>query len=184
MNIFNKLKCLSFKRKGRKPEESETGKVNVLMEMPHNIFDPADLMEPLLMAMVMQTKKPAVVSVGDIRLYSLYDREDNSFLGSFYALEFEERLYGNIVGSSQIFSCTKEAFRFKETNELIVPLKSKEKEILVLVCKYNRRKNLLTAVCLKKMDEFMQNKEILREFADKTSVNDAYYVYKKMMETE
>lgn len=136
------------------------------------------------MAMVMQTKQPAFASVGDIKLYSLYDRVDNSFLGSFYALESEGRLYGNIVGSPQIFSCTKETFRFKETNELIVPLKNKGEKILVLVCKYNRRKNSLTAVCLKRMDEFMQNEEILREFADKTSVDEAYFVYQKMTEAK
>ncbi len=186
MSIFKKLKSRLFRKKSgeRKSAGADVKKVNVLLEMPHNIFSPADLMEPLLMAIAMETRKPAAASVTGIRLYSLYDRKDNSFLGSFYALKFEGRIYGNIVGSPQIFSCTKETFRFKETDELIVPLKDKRGQILVLVCKYKRSKNSLTAVCLKEMDKFMQNEKILREFADRTSVDEAYHIYKKMEKTE
>ncbi|MCM1322640.1 MAG: hypothetical protein NC218_00460 [Acetobacter sp.] len=178
MNIFKKLLRL-FSQKDERCEEKSEGVARVLLEMPYNIVHPADLMESLLMAMAYQTKEPVCSSVKDIKLFSLYDRENGAFLGSFYALERNGLFYGNIVGSSQIFSCTTKMFRMDETDKLFAPLKNVDDKILVLMCEYNRRKSMLTAVCLKKMDEFMQNEEILHKFEKGTSFDEAYSFYQK-----
>lgn len=190
MNIFKKLKQWFSKQEKPCAERAENNKqdspaiaakdeklnegVRVLMEMPYNIVHPANLMESLLMAIAYQAREPVCCSVKDIVLYSIYDHETGAFLGSFYALEHDGLFYGNIVGSAQIFSCSKTAFRFEKTDMLYAPLRSTDERILVLVCVYDRHKAKLSAVCLKKMDEFMQNEEILHKFDKGTSFNEAY----------
>lgn len=161
-------------------EKSDEG-VRVLGEMPHCIVHPADLMEWMLMMIAYQTKDPAFCSIGDIKLYSLYNRENGAFQGSFYALEWEGLFYGNIVGSPQVFSCSAKAFRMEETDKLFAPLDGEDGKILVLMCEYNRQKKTLSAICLKKMDEFMHNEEILHKFDKGTSFNEAYSFYQNMI---
>lgn len=199
MNILKKLKQWFAKKDKPCNEKSESdmqdtpkvpakdektysdktvGNVQILMEMSHNIVHPADLMESLLMAIVYKTREAVCCSVKDIELYSMY-AQDNSFLGSFYALNHEGFLYGNIVGSPQIFSCTPNAFRFEKTDILYAPLRNKNDQQIVLMCKYNRENAFLEALCLKKMNEFMQNEEILHEFKKGTSFNEAYSFWKE-----
>lgn len=156
-----------------------TGIVQMLLEMPHNIVHPADLMESLLMAISYQTRGAVCCSVKDIELYNMFDQDD-SFLGSFYALNHEGVFYGNIVGSPQVFSCAPDAFRFEKTNLLYAPLRNEDGKHIVLMCRYNRKNASLEAVCLKKMDEFMQNEEILHEFVKGTSFNEAYSFWEKV----
>lgn len=183
MNIFKKLKRWLSKKQPRE-ENPEWGMVQVIIEMPCNIVHPADLMEALLMAISYHTNEPAYSSVRDIRLYSLYDRKDSSFIGSFYALKHKRLFYGNIIGSPQVFSCTPEAFQFKESNMLFIPLENNDEKTLFLICKYNRDKASLKAVCLKKTDKFMQHEEILYKFPPKTSFNEAYTFYQQMSKSD
>lgn len=180
MNIFKKFLQL-FSRKDERCEEKSEDVERVLLEMPYNIVYPSDLMEPLLIAMAYQTVEPQCFSVKDIKLFSLFNRENGAFMGSFYALERKGVFYGNIVGSPQIICCTEKSFRFEKTEKLFVPVKNDKGRIWGLICKYDGLKSMLTAVCLKKMDEFMQNEEILREFEKGTSFGEAYSACQEMV---
>ncbi len=165
------------KAAGERKNEAQpcgAGEVKCILGMENNVVHPADLMHPLCMAMAWHTKKPVAASIGDIRLYAVYDLGDDSFLGSFYALEHDGMYYGNIVGSLKIFTCKTDAFRFEETDELFVPLRNDGKNIFVLMCCYERFKLRLTTKSLKKFDSQMQNGKILREFADGTLFDKAY----------
>lgn len=190
MNIFKKSLQL-FSQKGAVKEESEemlqgenlppleTDSVKCLLEMPYNVVHPSDLLEPLCMAIAMRTGCAVCGSTDDICLYGLYDLKDETFLGSFYALKREDGYYGNIVGSSQILFCPPNAFRFVETEELIVPLQNDGKNLYVMLCRYVREKRQLTAERLEKRDVPMRNTEILRHFDSGTSFGSALSVWEK-----
>ncbi len=158
---------------------SEAGMVRVLLEMQHNVVYSHDLLEPLCMAIAMQTCMPACASTDDIKLYGLYDPENESFIGSFYALKTDGVYYGNIIGSPHIISCTPDTFRFVETEELIVPLHKDGDILFVLECKYQARKRTLTVVCLKKQDIPQRNSEVLHQFGKQTSFEEAYSYWQK-----
>lgn len=185
MNFFKMLKgWFSSKKEVDLVEKTlpPKGEVRVLMEMPYNVVHPGDLMEPLLMAISTRTLQPVGANVTDIKLYSLYDRDDNTFIGSFYALERDGGFYGNLVGSSKICFLEKDAFKYKKTEELVVPLENKAGKRLVLICVYKRRKASLTVSCLMKADENGgQNGEILHDFEKGTSFDDAYAFYQETM---
>ncbi len=158
---------------------SEAGMVRVLLEMQHNTVYPAHLLQPLCMAIAMDTGLPAHATTDDIKLYSLYDLENESFLGSFYALKKDGVYYGYIVGQSEIISCGMDTFRFVETEELIVPLRKEGDALLVLECKYEAKKSRLTALSLKKQDVSQQNTEVLHQFEKQTSFEEAYSYWRK-----
>ncbi len=190
MNIFKKFLQLFSKKKETEQRNSamltgvemplpEFDSVKCLLEMPYNVVYPFDLLEPFCMAIAMQTGRAAFVATDDIRLYGLYDLDDETFLGSFYALKREEGYYGNIVGSPQILFCPPSAFRFVETEELIVPLHKDGDILFVLECKYQARKRTLTVVCLKKQDILQRNSEVLHQFGKQTSFEEAYSYWQK-----
>lgn len=190
MNIFKKFLQLFSKKKETEQRNSamltvvemplpEFDSVKCLLEMPYNVVYPHDLLEPLCMAIAMQTCMPACASTDDIKLYGLYDPENESFIGSFYALKTDGVYYGNIIGSPHIISCTPDTFRFVETEELIVPLHKDGDILFVLECKYQARKRTLTVVCLKKQDIPQRNSEVLHQFGKQTSFEEAYSYWQK-----
>lgn len=185
MNFFKRLKGLFSSKKEEKPAEEVTshkGEGQILLKMQCGVVHPYDLKEPLLMAIVSRTLLPAWANVTDIKLYSLYDRDNNSFVGSFYALEREDGFYGNIVGSPEIWFLEKDAFIYKKTKELFVPLEKEAGKVLALVCKYKPQKALLTACCLVRADVgTMQNREIVHGFKRRTSFGEAYAFYQETM---
>lgn len=184
MIIFKKLRewfSLKKKRKAISREKHQKGKGQVLLEMPYNIVHPKDLLESLLMAISIRTLQPSGANVTDVKLYGLYDRDDNSFMGSFYALEQNDGFYGSVVGSQQICFLKKNAFEYKETEKLVVPLKTEAGKLVVLICKYKRKKASLTASRLAKVDvKNMQDEEILHDFEKGTSFDEAYAFYREM----
>lgn len=171
MNVFERFLRFFAKKKSvdewsdeSVSQECKVGEVNYLLKMSYNVVHPADMLQSLCMAVVINTQKVASVCVRDIRLYSVYDLEDDSFLGSFYAVKRDGVYYGNIVGSAQIVACKSGAFRLKETNELFVPLRNDGKNLFVLMCLYEYKTAVLTVNCLKKFDLEMKNGEILQSF--------------------
>lgn len=175
MNVFEKFlhffarkKCVEAqgedetRRQGK--SKVKVGEVHYLLDMHYNVVHPAHLLQPLCIAVAMETRDMATASVQDIRLYSMYDLEDGSFLGSFYALKCDGVYYGNIVGSSQIIACKSEAFRFEETNELFVPLQNDGRNLFVLVCLYECKVAKLMAKYLKRFDTAMKYGETLQKF--------------------
>lgn len=172
------------KQAGKKTLDDEAqprkGEIKCLLSLPQNVVHPADLMKSLCMAIAMYSKEPVAASLQDIRLYSMYDLEDNSFLGSFYVLEHGGMFFGNIVGNPQIFACQPDAFRFEETEELFVPLKNDGKNMFVLMCLYERRLAKLTIKCLKKYDTAMRQGEILERFSG-MPFDKAYLLCKQLL---
>lgn len=182
MNIFKKLKQRFFQKDKLLEEKTEdkTEQVKVLMEMSYTVFHPADVMESLLMAMVLQTKAPAAASVKDIKLYSLYDCKDGFFVGSFYALKHNGRFFGNIVGNRQIISCSERAFRFERTDELTIPLEYKDKKLWTLAGKYQAQRGQVSINSLRQMDENTQQGIVVHKFAAGTSFSEACRFYENM----
>ncbi len=190
MNIFKKFLQLFSEKKETEQRNSamltgvemplpEFDSVKCLLEMPYNVVYPFDLLEPFCMAIAMQTGRAAFGATDDIRLYGLYDLDDETFLGSFYALKREEGYYGNIVGSPQILFCPPSAFRFVETEELVVPLQNDGENLFVMLCHYAYPKGRLTVERLEKRDIPMRNAEILRHFDSGTSFDSAFPVWEK-----
>ena len=116
---MKKLKEL-FKKLFHK-KNNETGKVTVLCKLPTLAVHPFDLMENLGIAIVYNTKQPVAINSDELLQFALYD-EQNNFLGTFFGVEREERLYGNIIGTDEIIACDKKSFTFKITDEVIYPM--------------------------------------------------------------
>lgn len=172
MNLFKKEKGLFLKKK---PDAAENagGEVQALLEMPVAVVYPDNLMESLAIAMVLDSKEAITLSVSDIKLYKIYDVKSGSFLGSFYAIERNGRYYGNIVGSTQIISCDKSAFRFEKSDEVYVPLHSDGERFYVLVCRYHAKKADLCVLRLIKLTAEDNQEEVLKKFDSDVSFDEA-----------
>ncbi len=173
MNIFKKLwRCLS-REEAVDIQPDEPRVVQLLGEINNCIFHPGDLMEPLLLSIVWETKKPACCSLNDIKLYSLYDMVNGAFIGSYYALKIDGLYYGNIVGDRCIFSCTEAQFQFRETNEVVAPLRTVDGFMYALRCKYDCKKAKLTVLQLEKVTKGKEHGTILHVFEKEISFNNA-----------
>ncbi|MBP3687218.1 MAG: hypothetical protein J6J35_02505 [Alphaproteobacteria bacterium] len=181
MNIFRKI----FKKKSSVQTEEQAlqvedeQKIRVLLEMENCVLCPIDLLEPLSIAVVMDSKKAFMISVDKIKLYAMYDAEEDTFLGSFYAVKRNGKYYGNIVGSWQIVSCRPTAFRFVKTDEVVAPLRNDEKSVFALVCRYVQKSGELMVERLEKKDISTQNAEILHHFDTGTTFSTAFCFWEK-----
>ena len=137
----NSSKQAEQKSQVEKVDSGKTRVARVLLEMENCIVYPYELLEPLAMAIALDSKRAFGMSVDEIKLYEMYDPNEPSFLGSFYALEYNGRYYGNIVGSRQIISCSPNAFHFVKTEKLFVPLRTEGENIFVMVCHYTPKKS-------------------------------------------
>ncbi|MBP5398852.1 MAG: hypothetical protein J6Y53_00355 [Alphaproteobacteria bacterium] len=96
-------------------------KVTTLGELPDLIVHPFDLLKTLGIALAHKTGKPIKISSDELLQFALYDKKDN-FVGTFFCIERKKRYFGNIIGSADIISCGKKAFRFEETDKIIYPM--------------------------------------------------------------
>lgn len=184
MKIFEKIfkKKSLAKTEDQMPQLEDEQKIRVyrvLLEMENYVFCPIDLLEPLGIAIAMDSKEAFIISIDKIKLYDMYDAEEDSFLGSFYAVEHNGKYYGNIVGSRQIISCNPKAFRFVETQDVIVPLHNDEKNVFVMVCCYVRKSRRFTVEHLEKKDISTRKVEILRHFDTGTTFSKAFFIWEK-----
>ena len=110
--LFNKL----FRKKNDETEVSKLG------ELPALIVHPFDLLQTLGIVIAYKTAKPVQICSDDILQFALYGTEKDEFIGTFFCVEREGRYFGNIIGSSDIITCGKNAFRFEETDKIIYPM--------------------------------------------------------------
>ena len=116
--------------------EVAPGSAQQILSLPEAYIHPKDFMEELSIAIVMDTGKPLHLSSPEIKLYQLNDVRDGNFLGSFYGVMREGKYYGYHLGSKHIISCSPQAFVFKETEQLTVPLAQMKDSVYVLICQY------------------------------------------------
>lgn len=176
MYWLKKLRQALLGKKAEKKQSAEQEKscIRKLISLQQPIVHPADLTEGLGIAIAYHTLDPAILSSNQIRLYSLYSLEDNSFLGSFYGIKQNDLYYGNIVGRTEIFSCSKNAFRFEETDKLSVPLKHDKESWYILMCRYDRKTTGLTVSHLKRTDQNDGSETLLHKFDNKISFGEAF----------
>ena len=110
--LFNKL----FRRKNSETEVIKLG------ELPALIVHPFDLMQTLGITIAYKTAKPVQINSDDILQFALYDTEKDEFVGTFFCIERNDRYFGNIIGSNDIITCGKKAFRFEKTDKVIYPM--------------------------------------------------------------
>lgn len=173
MSLRQKIKRLfSF---AKKEKEDNAQIVESLLEMQYAVLYPADMLSPLGMAIAFHTRAPVIVGSDKVKLYSLYSKTDGSFVGSAYAVKYEGRYYGSLIGANYIFSCRSSAFRFKKTDKMLVPLKKEEKIAYMLNCVYERSKEEIKVLSLDKISFPEQKKiETVFEFSPPVTPEEAF----------
>ncbi len=141
-------------------KNNETGKVTVLYEMSTLAVHPFELMQALGIAIVYNTKQPVAINSDELLQFALYD-EQNNFLGTFFGVEREGRLYGNIIGTDEIIVCDRKSFTFKITDEIVYPIGKNN----TLVAKFKSPEIFPT--------EFRHNNTLVHKFDEETTIYQA-----------
>lgn len=150
------------------------GSVQQILNLPEAYIHPKDFMEELSVAIVMDTGKPLQLSSPEIKLYQLNDVRNGNFLGSFYGVMREGKYYGYHLGSKHIISCSPQAFVFKETEQLTVPLAQMKDSVYVLICQYTCDNGRLIPQRFGELTIDGQEKAILHTFEEGTTVGGAF----------
>lgn len=149
------------------------GSVQKILSLPEAHIHPQSFMEELSVAIVMDTGKPLQLSSPEIKLYQLNDVRDGKLLGSFYGVMREGKYYGYHLGSKDIISCSPQAFVFKETKRLIVPLTKVNDSLYVLICHYTCDNGRLIPQRFVELTTDGEEKGILHTFEEGTTIGDA-----------
>ena len=135
----------------------------VISVLEHCLVYPANLMKPLCTAICQHTTKPVTSNVTDIKLYGVYCKESGAFLGSFYAMDYAGKMYGNVAGSREIVYFEKDAFKFEKMEDFYFPVKDER----FLKCKFDWRGSLLLkAVALVEMGANLRDEEVCHTFGE------------------
>ena len=150
--------------------------------LPHLVFMPNDLLEGITLAVAYDKKKPCHASGSDLEVYKLYDVEDKSFLGTCYALKIDDIFYANIQGTEHIISFNQKTINMVKSDELWLPLETKEKDVTFLVCKYEKLSdgyNIYPMSIKKAIKPMLTEISDLHVFEKKMSVMEALEYYEK-----
>ena len=150
------------------------GSVQQILNLPEAYIHPQNFMEELGVAIVMDTGKPLQLSSSEIKLYQLHDVQNSKLLGSFYGVMIEGKYYGYHLGSKDIISCSPQAFVFKETKRLIVPLTKVNDSLYVLICHYTCDNGRLIPQRFVELTTDGEEKGILHTFEEGTTIGDAF----------
>ena len=154
--------------------EVAPGSVQQILNLPEAYIHPQSFMEELSVAIVMDTGKPLQLSSPEIKLYQLNDVRNGNFLGSFYGVMREGKYYGYHLGSKHIISCSPQAFVFKETEQLIVPLAKVNDTLYVLICHYTCDDGRLFPQRFVELMQDGQEKSVLYRFEQDTTIGAAF----------
>ena len=167
--------------KNKKSKKTPQMSGRVILTLPYVYVYPYELREGFCLAISCDTLKAAYLSVEDIKLYSLY-KDENTFVGSCYAVKFGDMYYGNIVGTKEVFSFLPTDFNMKQTSELLAPLKIDKDAVYSLVCVLNKEADDLEAKLIKKVyKNNSQEEEILYTFADEVYFDEALNIAEKQL---
>ena len=178
MNFFNRLRKAFSKNKisnNSSQESSKIGMVKKILSVPSAGIHPADFMEELGLALVLDISGPVSLSSTDIKLYNLISLVHGGFVGSFYGVFKEGKYYGYIVGGPDIICCYPTAFKFEETDELFIPLVRRGEDGYALIGKYNRHQGSLKPLRFVKVNEPMAvgQEQVLHSFSKDSRMNEA-----------
>ena len=81
----------------------------VIGELENPLVYASNLFHPLCTAIVQVTMKPVTSNVTDIKLYEVYSKDSNEFLGSFQGMEYQGKYYGNMIGFTELICLEKDA---------------------------------------------------------------------------
>ncbi len=154
----------------------------ILVELPHLVFMPNDLLEGLTLAVAYDKCEPCHASAKDLEVYKLYDTDDNAFLGTCFVLKVGEDFYSNIQGTPQIICFSKDTFKMVKSNELWIPLETKEEDVTFLVCKFEQLcdgYNIYPMSIKKAIKPLLNETTDIHVFDKKFSVMDALEFYEK-----
>lgn len=150
------------------------GSVQQILNLPEAYIHPQSFMEELSVAIVMDTGKPLQLSSSEIKLYQLHDVQNSKLLGSFYGVMIEGKYYGYHLGSKCIISCSPQAFVFRETEQLIVPLAKVNDSLYVLICQYTCDNGRLIPQRFVELMQDGQEKSVLYRFEQDTTIGAAF----------
>lgn len=156
VNIKETVEVVPQKSENSNSAKSEAPKIphgifRCLFRLPQNIIHPADMFEQLCIAACMYTNKPITLNLSDVMLMRLYDCQTHKYLGCFYCIEKDDLYFGCIVAKPAIIVCRKDAFIFKPSDQLWIPLKNgSDKSLYFLSCTYSRDKGTLKAHSINK----------------------------------
>ncbi len=153
MSLLNFFK--NFNERKHLPQKCKEDKEHIgpLLELPYRFIYPYELLEGFCIAISINTLKPPSLSTKDIKLYALYNKEDNVFLGSCYAVKFNELFYAMLIGTKGIFSFKPDSFVLKETIELLAPIKSDDNFRYFISCKFDAENEDIEAKVIKKLSK-------------------------------
>lgn len=149
------------------------------LELCFSVVYPEDILEGLCLVLAMLTHKPVHLNASDIKAYNLFDSEDGSFVGSCYAVKKNNRFFGSLLGTDYIFSCPKILFRFEKTDAIKFPLKKENNMEYTLLCKF-KKDQTITPLKVNKLDSAKSVDSVLFEFADNTSLKEAFQYCQEM----
>ncbi len=178
MNFLSKLGKVFSKNKVTKnpsPKSDEIGMVQKLLSVPSAGIHPADFMEELSLAIVLDFSGPVSLSSTDVRLYNLISLDHGGFVGSFYGVFKEGKYYGYIVGGPDIICCYPTAFKFEKTDELFIPLVRRGEDGYALIGKYNRFQGSLKPLRFVKVKEPISigQEQVLYSFSKDSKMSEA-----------
>ena len=177
MELFKRLKNFFVGSQVKKQPSAEVAEPGVCMQilnLPNAYIHPKDFMEELSVAIVMDTGKPLQLSSQDLKLYRLGDVKSGKLLGSFYGVIRDGKYYGYYLGSKCIISCQPQAFVFRETEQLIVPLAKVNDTLYVLICHYTCDDGRLFPQRFVELMQDGQEKSVLYRFEQDTTIGAAF----------
>lgn len=177
MNLLSRLGKVFSKNKDSKnssQKSSEIGMVKKILSVPSAGIHPADFMEELSLAIVLDISGPVSLSSTDIKLYNLISLDHGGFVGSFYGIFKEGKYYGYIVGGPDIICCYPTAFKFEETEELFIPLVRRGEDGYALIGTYNRHQGSLKPLRFVKVNEpiAVGQEQVLHRFSKNNSMSE------------
>lgn len=162
-----------FRKKARSQASAQTSsssatdrhpsKFNTLIKMPSLILHPGDMMEELGIAICMNERSAAAFSSDMIDLYEVFLPESNQTI-SFFGLERNGFVYGNIIGSPYICVCPENAYDFKPIECFDAPFADKGSCYQVLHCRFNKKCFGITVESFDQIDKTTQDRKTLLLF--------------------
>lgn len=144
------------------------------LKVGRRVVYPYDIMEGVCCAVALVTYKPISLDLEQIKAYGLYNK-DGSFIGSCYAVKEGGRFWGALVGSDCIFSCSEDAYCFKETQEIRLPLKKEKNIEYVLIGRLDENHPRIWARKVVEKNLADNSEKILFSYGDKFSLHEAIH---------
>ncbi len=147
-------------------------KVKSLVSFEYRVASPEDILSGLGVAISYDTKKVVSINLSAVKLRNIFNRDDGSYVGCCYMVEYDGKIYGSMTGTNYIFSCSPQTFNFVKTDVVTIPLQKVENSEYFLLCSLSKNLHLL-ADSVKMVNVSDKSEHILATFAKDYSFNEA-----------